>query len=302
MDANALIDAYAQAVLRHVPRRKRKGVGVELRDRLTRALMERAAATNRTADDAMTIEMLEAFGTPSAVAARYHRPWAIIDPADTRVFLLTAAIALVAIVFARATGFSGRYHDAGPLWLFGLLVVVFGVRSLARWAFPDDAAWRPRAPADPDRADRAANVTAIVVIIAAIGLYANPTFVLDQAIRGFGPPIDFSYTDGFRDPARMRLFGLFGLMSAYAALLAVVAVQGRWRRSTRGLEILLLVALGLWLVWNAWLGEIFVMGGIDAVARRALAFGAAILLIDAAIKMIRAWGRARTAPKSPHPT
>jgi len=126
--------------------------------------------------------------------------------------------------------------------------------------------------------------------------------VLDQAIRSFGPPIDLSYTDGFRDPAGLRLFGLFGLMSAYAALLAVVAVQGRWRRSTRGLEILLLVALGLWLVWNAWLGEIFVMGSIDAVARRALAVGAAILLIDAAIKMIRAWGRARTAPKSPHPT
>src|SRR5262249_18639896 len=82
MNANELIESYVTDVAVRLPRKQRNDVAFELRELLTEELQAKAEATGRDADAAMATELLQAFGRPVDVAARYRPTLTVIDPAD----------------------------------------------------------------------------------------------------------------------------------------------------------------------------------------------------------------------------
>lgn len=72
-------------------------------------LAAQAEAAGRAADEQMAVGFLRDFGRPQEVAARYQRRAPLIDPSDTRDFLLAAAI------------------GSAILWQTSLIVGRFGV-------------------------------------------------------------------------------------------------------------------------------------------------------------------------------
>lgn len=296
MDPNVLIETYVRAVVRQIPAGKREEIGLELRVLLTEDLAQRAQALNRPADEAMVFDMLDAFGRPADVAARYHAPWAIIDPADTRNFILAAVVLGLAAEGMLKAGLLGADNAPAGLWWVGLLVLVFGVKSLAQRTWPEKHQWRPRSLVDHDRVSRVGHGLAIFMIGIAMLIYASPAKAIAYFFSGQIPTFDLVYTKEFTSLRSFRMPGLFGLLAGYGVILAIVAVQGHWRRMTRWLEIFFLISIAIQLGWQARTGRIFVSEGMDQLATRALAVGSALLLIDVAFKIYRELARIK-APK-----
>ena len=98
MNANQLIESYVDDVVRHVDRKRRNDVGVELRTLLTDELQGQAATAERQADLEMAMTLLRRFGRPEDVALRYRRPgFPIIEPADGPAFVRLTAIGMAAV-------------------------------------------------------------------------------------------------------------------------------------------------------------------------------------------------------------
>ena len=92
MGANDVIEMYVDDTVRLLPRRQRDDVAAELRSLLNEELRERAADSGRAADDAMALSLVQGYGRPNEVAARYQPAWSIIDPADSKNFVRAAII------------------------------------------------------------------------------------------------------------------------------------------------------------------------------------------------------------------
>ena len=99
MNANDVIESYVTEVAVKLPRKQRNDVGFELRSLLHEELQSKADAAGREADAGRATELLQAFGWPADVAARYRPALTIIDPADGQRFLRTTAIGLAIIWF-----------------------------------------------------------------------------------------------------------------------------------------------------------------------------------------------------------
>src|SRR5215467_9752779 len=154
MTADELIDGYVAEVIMLLPRRQRRDVALELRALLTEEV-DGAVGAHPTREAAVRA-VVAGFGRPAEVAARYGSPVAIIDPVDTRQFLLYAGGGAVFILYA---GLLGGLVDAVPpadlqqavnrtwpavfAWL-GILVVMFGALGWYRRRFPGAIVWRPR--------------------------------------------------------------------------------------------------------------------------------------------------------------
>ena len=145
MHADDVITSYVHDVARRLPRAQRDDVAFELRTLLADDLRARAEAAGRSPDEDMAVEMVRTFGRPSETAVRYSRPFTIIAPSDTWSFLVAAIL--------------GGVFLPSPAWL-GVLVVVFGVKSLIVRRRPDAFPWKPRPvpDRDPNTASRGANV------------------------------------------------------------------------------------------------------------------------------------------------
>jgi hypothetical protein len=121
MEPDDIIASYVDEVVRRIPRRQRRDVGLELRSLLAEELAGRAADAGRPADDALALQLLTEFGRPDDVADRY-RPagFTVIRPADAPRFLWVAlggvavqwALTLPA-VFGAGAGASGAEGAAG---------------------------------------------------------------------------------------------------------------------------------------------------------------------------------------------
>src|ERR1700722_10923700 len=169
MTADELIDGYVADVVVLLPRRERRDVAQELR-MLLREEVDAAATDQAGSEQAASGEaagqqaareqaaraLLASFGRPADVAARYGSPVTLIDPADTRSFLIFALAGAVLIPFGAVlnalTSRADQHRDLGQAidrawpyvfaWL-GLLVVGFAVAAWARRRRPD-AGWKLR--------------------------------------------------------------------------------------------------------------------------------------------------------------
>ena len=80
-----MIESYA----RELPRRKRADVAAYLHSLLTEELAGD--------DEAAALAIVRRFGRPGDVAARYQTPITVVDPSDTRGFVLPAAVGAMLI-------------------------------------------------------------------------------------------------------------------------------------------------------------------------------------------------------------
>ncbi|HVM98657.1 MAG TPA: hypothetical protein VMT68_00465 [Caulobacteraceae bacterium] len=293
MDAHTVIEAYVRDVTARLPSRGRADVAMELRALLNEELAARARDAGRPADQAMAMDLLAGFGPPSQVAQRYRPEAPLIDPADTRPFLVAALVgaavlgALASVAQPHAP--QNSLTNAVLAWL-GVLVVVFAIRSWAKRRWPALGAWRPR---DPDQASRPGVAALVAVMALGIVCYGAPDRIFAAFTGGARLPATLAYDPGF---AATRLPWLLAVWGLTAALYAWIAIVGRWRPLTRRVDAASKLGVVLILAWFLADGPMFQAAATDRTVKAWLALIVIGLLVEATIKII---GIARAAQPTP---
>jgi len=305
MDAQGVIESYVNDVARRLPRAKRNDVAFELRALLTDELRARAESEGRDPDLELAMDMVRAFGRPNRTAARYHEPFAIIEPSDTWSFLVAALaggtlISLLAAVIDPQTRYEQPQPvNAGFLGWLGLLVVGFGVKNLVLRYRPEAFGWKPRPVKDSDVASRAADAGVALLWLALAVLYIWPGWVVNTLTGGRVEAKTLAYSENFMSPLRMPW--LVGLVVAVIGLQLLVAAQRRWGPGTRWARIALHASVAVQLGWHASYGNIFQDPQTDVHLTRVFATVSALIWTMAAIELYREYIRVRPAP-GPRPT
>jgi hypothetical protein len=303
MNANDVIESYVTDVAVQLPRKQRNDVAFELRTLLNEGLQDKAEAAGRSADAAMAIEFLRAFGRPADVASRYRPTLTIIDPADGRSFLRAAVVGLAIIWGLGLLQFLQQPIGSGwdfltalgqwwgailipSMWWPGVLVVGFGLASWGRRRSPQTSAWKPR-PGDRIPGGRAAMVMALLGILCGLAVLIDPRWVLDLFFGGRAAPAAYealTYTESFRHREAPSLLVLLALN---IPLLITVIVSGRWSalmgRIDAGLR-LLTCAMLVWIVLD---GPVFMASSSDRTIKFFMVVIVAVTLVDLGIKLHR---------------
>ena len=295
MSATDVIETYVLDVVRLVPRRQRTDVATELRSLLTEELLARAEQSGRPADEPLALAMVREHGWPNEVAARYQQPWSIIDPADTTSFLRAAIVGNVALLLLSVLGKNDDQLKIAILAWLGLLLVVFGLKNVMRRSWADTRQWKPR---DRDRANRPGILFMIPIAGACVLFYAAPDWALAQM---FVARFDLSWAAYSPEFQQFRLPGFIGLWICLLTALLAVAIEGRWRRLTRRIDIVLNFILACLVLSCAVEGNIFQSPEAEKIAREVFAVIASVYIpcvgvmvyneigrIDRAVKPVRA--------------
>lgn len=293
MNATDVIETYLNDIARRLPRRERLDVANELRSLLTEELQARARELGRPPDAAMALLLVRDHGLPAEVAARYHTPWTIIDPADSTRFVKAALLGAGALIVAGSISES-RPSPArnieetvkiGILAWLGILVLLFGALSWMRRIWPKVTVWKPRAR---DRVNRIGTAVAVPLATLCVVFYAAPRWVLEHVSNGRFETSWATYTSGFQ---RYRLPLFIGLMAGLLILLSLAAINGRWQRLTRRMNVGLNLAMAAVVLALAVEGNIFVSSDVDIMARKLLALAALVYVPSAAMMLQREIGR-----------
>jgi len=305
MDADGVIDSYVHDVARRLPHDRRNDVAYELRALLADDVRSRAEAEGRTADEALAVDVVRAFGRPAETAARYHRPFTILEPSDTWSFVVAAVAggAVAGLLTAPGPGTAGVRGVAGEsaqrsatatlAWL-GLLVLLFAAKNLVLRRRPDAFAWRPHPVRDRDAAGRVANAAIAAGIVAFLALYLAPGPVVSALTGGRVAAGDLRYTDSFASPLRMPW--LVALLVPLLVLQVAVVVRGRWWRGARWARLLVTASAALQLGWHARYGSVFRDADVDRVGLWVAASAAGVLLVLCGVELYREYTRVDPAP------
>ena len=284
MKPGDVIESYVRAVAAQLPVRQRADVAAELRA----LLVEELAG----GDEAAALALVRRFGRPTEVAARYHTPYAVVDPVDTRSFVLAAVVgALLIPTTNQRLPFSINSATAQGWFLawLGVLVIVFALKSWTARRWPDAFRWKPSVVRDYDRVRWIEQVALIGILLFYEIAYLLPGPVINGLSGGRVDPGLLAYTADFANPLRMLWFAL--VVSALVALEVTVTVRGRWSRLTRTIEITLFMLAGTQLVWHASYGDIFANVQADRGARMAFQLLGAAFELTALYKIYCEWGR-----------
>jgi hypothetical protein len=304
MTPSEMIARYAQAVARRLPKEMRADVQAELQALLTDSLRERAGAAAPT--NAMATDLLVSFGAPRDVALRYHTPEAIVEPVDAALFAklatsLLGGLAIVTIGFA-ITAPSGtpyvadqaeqKYLEAA-LQVLGLLVAVFWAIGALRRRNPRWGMWKPRALPkliDPNHVDRLGMTLTVLAGLCGTWVLANPAWLFNIIWSGHPAPVllrAFAYDAGF---LTVRAPLMFSCLVLSLAMFAWVAIEGRWRRLTRRIELILTLAICAIMAWSILAGPVFQAPATDQVMKLCVAIIGGFTLTTAWSDRDRRWG------------
>jgi hypothetical protein len=284
MNANDVIESYVRDVAINLPRRERADVAAELRSLLIEEL--------GNGDTAAALAITRRFGRPADVAARYHTPTAVVDPSDTRNFVLAAVIgALLIPTTNQRLPVSIDQNTASTLFLawLGALVILFTLKGWASRRWPEHFQWKPSKVRDNDEVRVMEQIGLIAVLAFYEVVYLFPGPLIHFLSGGRVDPAVLTYTADFASPLRMLWFALF--VPLLIALEAFMTVRGRWTRLTRAIEIILFIVAGTQLGWHASYGDIFTNPEAERGARMACQLLGATLQLTAAYKIYLEWGR-----------
>lgn len=321
MDPNAIIDSYVGDVVRHLPRRQRADVALELRSLLDEELAGRAADAGGPADAALAMELLTAFGTPRDVADRY-RPagFTIIRPPDAPRFTWIAlgGVALIWAITLPATllGFipvTGWEYGAdawwgrlsvwwlgaglGALWWPGVVVTCILIGALVKHRRESGPkAWTPTSPRMIDR-DLVGRPGTVAGIAAAV-LGATLVIALPW-LPSWAPGLPIPAIEALAlDPQFLQWRAPWVLLfwAAELVLYVLVLIAGRWTVLTlRARSVLSLAGTSL-LLWWSLAGPVFIAPATDSTARILLGLLAIYPAIDVVIALRRSRSTSRQAP------
>ena len=260
MNANEMIERYVHEVGRHLPRKNREDIQMELHSLLQDSLNEQVADSGLEPSAKMVAELLREFGNPEDIAARYRPEQVLIGSKIFPIYKLVVTIALTIVAAVHLFGvlyvlLQGETADLGQTLLksfisfgrfaflnFGLITVVFAIVERAEGSELEintkkSADWDPyQLPPvkDPDRIDRFEMIVGI--IFAALFIVAF-NFFFD--VIGF---IDFTGEDRGVIPLlaaefRQHVPWLTASWVLDSLLKMVVLAQGRWQRPTRWVQV-----------------------------------------------------------------
>ncbi len=284
MDANDVIESYVRDVAAQLPLRKRADVAAELRSLLAEEL--------GNGDQAAALAIVRRFGRPADVAARYSTPTAVVDPADTRNFVIAAVLGGLLIPSTNQRLPFAINPATAQVWFLawlGALVILFAFKSWITRRRPDWFQWKPSQVRDHDRVRAVEQLALIGILVFYEMTYLFPGPVIHLLSGGRVAAELLSYTSDFASLQRMSWFALF--VPALAALETMALVQGRWTRLTRTIEIMLFVLAGTQLGWHASYGGIFANAAAEHGARMACQLVGAAFILTAVYKIYREWGR-----------
>jgi hypothetical protein len=291
MLAEEVLRRYVREVTGQLPIRMRSDVGLELTTLLREEMQARAEDSDRAPDETLALAVLESYGHPREVAHRYHPRWTIIDPADTRSFILSVIVGfavLIAMSVPTALLTPAKLADRGLIlvvWI-GLVTLFFGIRSWARHRWPNQHAWNPRR--DPDRVNRLAMVLLIAVIGITIALFAEPQQIFAWLTGGKQLAASLSYDPAFRS---LRLPWLFAVWIVQAVMLAALAVRGRWNPMLRRVSMAANVAFVVLFAWYRADGPVMADPVPNQTVKAFMAMIALLLLIDLGVRLYQGAGR-----------
>lgn len=289
MKASDVIESYVADVAAQLPSRQRADVAQELRSLLNDEL--NAKPHDPSSPDA-ALALVRDFGRPADVATRYHAPFVLIEPADTRGFLLAAVVGASLIPSSNGHLPISLDKNTGTLlflaWL-GALLLFFAGRNWLRRRQPDSFQWKPSPVRDRDAVSLPLQFGIVLLCMVAIAIYLSPGPAISLVSGGRVAADSLRYTEDFLRP--WRLWGFPILLSIFALLNAMAALRRRWTPVLRGLSICFLVSAAIQLGWHASSGDLFASPVIDRSARLALQLVGAALMIAAAIETYREWIR-----------
>lgn len=295
-----MIDAYVDDVVSRLPSRQRKDVGAELQALLRDELAGRAGDSGRVADEAMTLDVLQSFGAPDAVAERYSETGpTIIRGADARRFTMWALggvalqwpVSFYEIVLKPADGeFWGRvgawWVNAGlaAFWWPGVLVTAAIIGAYTRDPQKPAPAWTPRqrAALDPDRINRG-SMAAMLTLYAFAVLFA---VALPSVLGGLPEPFRtiLAIDPGFlMQRAPLALLG----WGAGFAVYVMAFREGRWSRLTHRLSLGIEAAWVVILAVLAFGGPMMINATADSTARGILVLIALVYAASVGLKLRR---------------
>ncbi len=298
MNIAEVFDDYVGDVLRHLPASLRQDVGYELRLSLDDALAERAAAANAAADYAMALAVLQDFGAPQVLAARYQpESPALISGAEVRPFLRLALGGvmlqwLLTLPSAVSQGRLGAWwlsSGLGALWWPGALVLGAASR---RW-------WRLRRAATghdvSSRVDRARVRRRLSQL--GLGLAATGSLVvlLMPLWSRWLTPVGAQAFALAPEFAQGRGLLAIPMWLATIGLRLVAARSGRWTARLRQWRVITDVTVTALLLWWSLGPAIFVVATTDTVAKGLLQMVSLFIAVDLVARWMQR-GRTITAP------
>ncbi|MDR7276486.1 hypothetical protein [Catenuloplanes atrovinosus] len=276
MTDDELISRYVADVIALLPRRQRADVARELRDLLREELTG--------PDDTRTL--LTRFGHPAEVAARYTAPVALIDPADTRRFLLLAGGGALLVHLGGALlsphDLAAAAEVTWPVvlgWL-GVLVAAFAGTAWWRRRHTGPPAWKPRPPLS-DRVNRVGRTAAVAVFALGTLILVDPAAVMHALGAA---PAPFAYHPDFllvRGPVLLTLL-ILGL-----ALQTTLAWTGRWTRPLHLADLIHSLLVCAAMAWAISAGPVFSAAPTDRTTKAAAALIILITLADLAFRARR---------------
>lgn len=242
-----LIDRYLHEIKRHLPRKNRDDILIELRSSLVDAVDDR---TSGEASEEQVAEVLRDFGPPKQVAASYFPEGQyLIGPELYPLFRLVLGIALAAVIGAQVLAWAVAIFLAGdPLDPFNALAglvnslpvtlgwVVLTFTLLQRFGVhPDmeDEPWDPMTLPPVQEGQEVKRAELIVGVVVSILVLVLVVFYPEKV--GFVASPDWSF---YANPVIGRYLGWI-----VASLLAGIGLdiyllwQGRWGTVTRYLKI-----------------------------------------------------------------
>lgn len=287
-----VIEAYVGEVARHLPGRIRRDVAWELDALLRDGLRDNADAAGHAADEAMALELVRQMGDPAEVAARYHKPLAIVDPADSRSFVLAAVIGIAVLgVLTEIVNAYQRSSFEGPepfAWI-GMLTIFFASKAELRRRYPQhQPRWTPPRLA-PDRVSAGGFAVTVALTAIFLAAYCAPGWFVSTVSGGRIEADMLSYTESFRHWSRIAWIPL--LLIVHLGLQAVATFRRRWTAGIRWADVGVQVILVLQVGWHLRYGQIFVSDSVEAVVRPVLALVGLIWAIEAGVMIYREWGR-----------
>jgi len=202
-----LIDKYIAAIGKHLPQKNRADIEAEIRSTLEDMLEERTQASGAKgpADEAMIVELLKEYGSPSEVAATYksNQHQYVIGPRMYPFFERVLRIVITVVVVASFIDLGIKLSQSslagdefvsvlggwfggllsGSIAAFGNIVLIFAIlerTQVMKNIEKDFKEWDPndlnKSEADPDRVDLADHIATVIFTflgLVFLNLYPN---------------------------------------------------------------------------------------------------------------------------------
>ncbi len=264
---NEWIDRYVNEVGRRLPPNQRADVEREIRSLIEDEMAGRldaleTAGAARLDKEATALAVLQQFGSPAEMAARYYAPRYLIGPTMFPVFRIVFSIVLAVTLFANLLGLAvaAGTGTAGPLadtllnlfasvaQALGMLTLVFialerlGVGAEAR---PRTQVWDPTSlppVKDPQRISIAETVAEIAFTTVAL-ILAN--FYLNSGTGALLYNGEWQAIPLFSPEFLQYIPWLTAIWSADILVNIVLLVRGRWEPATRVAAIVTAAAAGV---------------------------------------------------------